>query len=325
MQAISAETAVDSHGLVPVAVKTLQAQRSISFDLYIWPSKNKPPCLYREKHIPLQPVDLQRLLDASITTLYTRISEAQQYCEHVRNCVLADETISVRDRYCVLKDATRAVFAATLEKGDIDGVLNISTDLGRDMVNLVCDRKNALNDLLTVKTHDYYTFTHMTNVCTYCVVLAEVYGIHDRSQLMGIAQGALLHDVGKCHVPAQVLNKVQPLTQEEREIIRQHPVRGFEELCLRPDLNWGALMMVYQHHERYDGRGYPVGLVGKEIHEWGRICAVADVYDALTRDRSYRKGASTKDVLEYMDRESGRSFDEEICQCWIATLKQCRR
>jgi HD-GYP domain-containing protein (c-di-GMP phosphodiesterase class II) len=84
-------------------------------------------------------------------------------------------------------------------------------------------------------------------------------------------------------------------------------------------------MMIYQHHERYDGRGYPVGLVGKEIHEWGRICAVADVYDALTRDRPYRKGASTKDVLEYMDRESGRGFDEEICQCWIATLKQCQR
>jgi HD-GYP domain-containing protein (c-di-GMP phosphodiesterase class II) len=102
-------------------------------------------------------------------------------------------------------------------------------------------------------------------------------------------------------------------------------VRGFEELCLRPDLGWGPLMMVYQHHERYDGRGYPAGLVGKEIHEWGRICAVADVYDALTRDRPYRKGADTKDVLEYMDRESGRSFDEEMCQCWIATLKQCQR
>jgi HD-GYP domain-containing protein (c-di-GMP phosphodiesterase class II) len=214
---------------------------------------------------------------------------------------------------------------ASLEKGDVDGVLSVSTDLGRDMVNLICDRKNVLNDLLSVMTHDYYTFTHMTNVCTYCVVLAEAHGICDHSQLMGIAQGALLHDIGKRHVPANVLNKATPLTKDDREVIRRHPVRGFEELCLRPDLGWGPLMMVYQHHERYDGRGYPAGLVGKEIHEWGRICAVADVYDALTRDRPYRKGADTKDVLEYMDRESGRSFDEEMCQCWIATLKQCQR
>ena len=84
-------------------------------------------------------------------------------------------------------------------------------------------------------------------------------------------------------------------------------------------------MMIYQHHERYDGRGYPAGLVGNKIHEWARLCTVVDVHDALTRDRAYRKGADTQDVLEYMDRESGRSFDEDICQCWIATLTQCRR
>ena len=83
--------------------------------------------------------------------------------------------------------------------------------------------------------------------------------------------------------------------------------------------------MVYEHHERCDGRGYPQGLVGGEIHLWASLCAVADVYDALTRDRPYRKGMSTKDVLEYMDREAGRSFDKEICQCWIAMLKRCQR
>ncbi|MGA2616319.1 MAG: HD domain-containing phosphohydrolase [Thermoguttaceae bacterium] len=325
MQAISTEMAVDSRGLVPVAITTLQAQEEISFDLYLWSSNNRPPRLYRKKHVPLEPGDLQHLLDASVTTLYTRSSEAQQYCEHLRNHVLADETIAAKERYCVLKDATRAVLMASLEKGDVDGVLNVSGDLGRDMVTLVCDRKNILDDLLTVMTHDYSTFTHITNVSTFCIVLAEAYGIRDHAQLMEIAQGALLHDVGKCYIPAKLLNKATRLTQDEKEVIRQHPVRGFEELCMRADRSWGQLMMIYQHHERYDGRGYPVGLVGKEIHEWGRICAVADVYDALTRDRPYRKGASTKDVLEYMDRESGRGFDEEICQCWIATLKQCQR
>ena len=122
----------------------------------------------------------------------------------------------------------------------------------------------------------------------------------------------------------RLLNKTTRLTRAEQEVVRRHPVRGFEDLCLRPDLNWGQLMMVYQHHERCDGRGYPQGLVGNEIHQWARLCAVADVYDALTRDRSYRKGADTQDVLEYMDRESGRVFDDDICQCWIAAMKQCQ-
>ena len=171
-------------------------------------------------------------------------------------------------------------------------------------------------------THDYSTFTHIINACTCCVVLAEALGIRDRAQLMEIAQGALLHDVGKRYISARLLNKSAPLTKDEQELMRQHPARGFEELCLRGDLSWGQLMMVYQHHERCDGRGYPVGLVGSEIHEWAKICTVADVYDALTRDRAYHKGATAKDAMQYLDREAGRGFDEDICRCWIATLEQ---
>ena len=320
----SAEMIVNPRGLVPVAVATLHSQREISFDLYLWPSKHKPARLYREKNVPLAPGDLQRLLDERISTLYTPSCEAQQYCDYVRSHVLGDESIPAKDRYGVLKDATRTVLTAALERGDVDGVVKVAADLGQDMVGLICDRKHILDDLLPLMTHDYATFTHLTNVCTCGIVLAEACGIRDRGQLMEIAHGALLHDVGKCYVPAGILNKAAPLNKAEQELVRRHPQRGFEELCLRADLGWGQLMMVYQHHERYDGRGYPVGLVGKEIHEWARLCAVVDVYDALTRDRSYRKGSDPKDVLLYMKRESGRRFDEEICQCWIATLTQCQ-
>ncbi len=316
---------IDPRGLVPVAVRTLQAQEQISFDLYIWPSADIPPQLYRERHYPLESIDLERLLDRGIGTLYTRSADAQRYCDHVRSQVLADDRISAKDRYCILRDATRTVLMDSLRKGDLDNTWKVTADFGQDMVALLCDRKDILADLLLVMTHDYSTFTHMTNVCSHCIVLAEACGIRDRSQLMEIAQGALLHDIGKSYIPASVLNKRTPLTPDEQELIRLHPVRGFEELCMRSDLSWGQLMMIYQHHERYDGRGYPTGLVGNEIHKWGRLCAVADVFDALTRDRPYRKGADLKDVLEYMDRESGRSFDEEICQCWIATLKQSQR
>jgi HD-GYP domain-containing protein (c-di-GMP phosphodiesterase class II) len=313
---------IDPRGLVPVAVKTLQANDSSSFDLFLWPTKNSPPCLYREKHLPLEQTDLERLLNQGITTLYTRSAEASQYCDYVRSQVLDDDSIAATERYGILKDATRTVLMAAMENSDVDSALSVTADFGRDIVGLICDRKNILNDLLSVMTHDYSTFTHVTNVCTCCILLAEAYGIHDPAQLTEIAQGALLHDIGKRNIPARLLNKTTPLSSQELELIRRHPVDGFEELCLRPGLGWGQLMMIYQHHERYDGRGYPVGLVGNEIHEWGRLCAVADVYDALTRDRAYRKGADTKEVLEYMDRESGRSFDEEFCQCWIAILNQ---
>ncbi len=215
-------------GLVPVAVKTLQAQREIAFDLYLWPSKNRPPRLYREKHVPLEPGDLARLLDQNVTTLYTPSSEAQQYCDHVRTHVLIDETIPARDRYRILKDATRTVLMASLEKGDVDGVLNLSADLGRDMVDLISNRRDVFGDLLSVLTHDYYTFTHITNVGTCSIILADAFGIRDHGQLMEIAQGALLHDIGKVFISAKLLNKATPLSKDEQELIRQHPQRGFE-------------------------------------------------------------------------------------------------
>ena len=79
-------------------------------------------------------------------------------------------------------------------------------------------------------------------------------------------------------------------------------------------------MIVYSHHERCDGRGYPVGLVRSEIHEYARICAIADVYEALCRDRPYRRASRRSDVLEYLDRQAGRAFDEEMTRCWIAAV-----
>ena len=129
MHSSSMEIAVDARGLVPVAVTTLQAQQNISFDLYLWSSKDRPPRLYREKHVPLEPADLQRLLDKNVSTLYTPSSEAQCYCDHVRSHVLADETIPSKQRFCILRDVMRTVTMASLERGDVDGTLKITADL----------------------------------------------------------------------------------------------------------------------------------------------------------------------------------------------------
>ena len=102
--------------------------------------------------------------------------------------------------------------------------------------------------------------------------------------------------------------------------MQEHPAVGFKELCRREDLTWGQLMMVYSHHERCDGRGYPVGLVRSEIHEYARLCAIADVYEAICRDRPYRRASRRRDALEYLDRQAGRGFDEEMMRCWMSVV-----
>jgi HD-GYP domain-containing protein (c-di-GMP phosphodiesterase class II) len=169
--------------------------------------------------------------------------------------------------------------------------------------------------------HDYTTYAHATRVCTYALLIAKSVGIYDRQALLGIATGALLHDVGKLFVADTIVAKNYRLTPPERERMREHPTQGFLRLSKREDLSWGTLMMVYQHHERVDGCGYPVGLCQSEIHEWARICAIANDYDALMRDTAMRDTAAMRKVLHNLELQSGRSLDEEFTRCWIETIR----
>jgi HD-GYP domain-containing protein (c-di-GMP phosphodiesterase class II) len=140
--------------------------------------------------------------------------------------------------------------------------------------------------------------------------------------LVALVGGALLHDIGKRHLPHDLLNKAGKLTPQEMALMRQHPQKGFEELCQRSDLNWGQLMMVYQHHERLDGKGYPVQIGGDEMHPWAKICAVGDVFDALTSARPYRKPIEIESALEFFERRAGAAFDAEIVKCLTSLMRQ---
>jgi putative nucleotidyltransferase with HDIG domain len=200
-------------------------------------------------------------------------------------------------------------------------VKNVDT-LSQQMVELICNDDLLMRDVFSLMTHDYYSYTHVTNVSTYCLALARRLGIQQREELVKLVGGALLHDIGKRHLPQGLLNKPGKLSPEEMALMRQHAQKGFEELCLRTDLNWGQLMMVYQHHERLDGNGYPVQIGGDEIHSWAKICAVADVFDAITSARPYRRPIDIEDALEFFERRSGVGFDAEVVRCFTSLMRQ---
>ncbi len=169
--------------------------------------------------------------------------------------------------------------------------------------------------------HDYYTYTHATNVCAYSIILAFRLGISDITELTSIGSAALLHDLGKRFIPAQILNKPDKLNEEEWDLVREHPRNAFDELSARGDLSWDQLMMIYQHHERLDGSGYPVGLGEGEVHDWARICAIADVFDALTSERPYRKPDTIAETCQILSQPKN-AFDKEKVRCWIATVNR---
>src|SRR5262249_58452180 len=152
------------------------------------------------------------------------------------------------------------------------------------------------------------------------VIVGEGLGMGADNEYEPLAKAAILHDIGKRFIPASILSKPAKLDPEEREIIETHPQRGYEELCGRDDMTEAQLMMVYQHHERYDGKGYPVGFQGDEIHPWARMLAIVDVFDAMTGTRPYRRPTMPADAMEYICKGAGTHFDPEMVACWNSIM-----
>lgn len=307
---------------VQVDLAALRPNTAFEFDLYLRSDPRQPAVLYREHHYPLEDQDVRSLSESGIDALYIAAKEADRFQQYVRESVIGDDEIPLADRYKILRDISRASFTGALNSDCPDRIVQDAQRFGNELVELICDDDLILVDLFRVMQHDYCTYTHVINVCAYCTALAQAAGIADRTALASIATGALLHDLGKRKIPPAILNKPAKLTPDEYKIVQRHPRDGFEELSRRHDLGWGQLMMVYQHHERPDGRGYPVGVEQDEIHLWAQICSVVDVFDALTCHRPYRNPMPVREALGYLQRSAGRQFNREIVECWTSAMSR---
>ena len=184
-------------------------------------------------------------------------------------------------------------------------------DVGRRMARLEGDFLDVVRKWgESIESKDYHTQGHCERVADLAGALAAKAGL-DETSLFWFRVGALLHDVGKLIVPAEVLNKAGKLTDEEWALVRQHPAAG-EQMLADVQFPWDVAPMVRSHHERWDGQGYPDGLAGENIPLPARILCVADVYDALTTERSYKRAFSQLEAIEIMRREVGRQFDPDL-------------
>jgi hypothetical protein len=165
---------------------------------------------------------------------------------------------------------------------------------------------------------DNETAGHTERVTEITLVVAKAVGVPDAT-LANIRHGALLHDIGKMAIPDAILNKPGPLDEWEWQIVRQHPRKAFEWLSQIKYLV-PALEIPYCHHEKWDGSGYPQGLVGEAIPLAARIFAVVDVWDAMRSDRPYRNGLSEDEVIQYITEQSGKYFDPAVVDVFLGLL-----
>jgi HD-GYP domain-containing protein (c-di-GMP phosphodiesterase class II) len=287
--------------------------------LYLPSDKKADLRLYRSAEIPIQLSDIETLRSRGVEELWVAPGDYEQiksyFASNLGN-VLGDETHPPVKRLRLLNQVVSETLHDTFNTEDATESVAVSHELASHVVDIGIRSEIAIRDVAQIAKHDFCTFTHSANVACYATLLAKALGIYNRDELRAIAAAGMLHDLGKLSIPNQILTKPGRLTKEEMAIVRLHPTRGFRLLRGQHDLSEGQLMMVYQHHEWMNGKGYPVGCGGSELHLWARICAVVDVFEALTGKRPYRRPNTISESLAIMDRESETHFDEEILRCW---------
>jgi len=197
--------------------------------------------------------------------------------------------------------------------------LEAAEEVVDQMIHHITHHPNVLFTLSKLQVFDEYTFMHCVNVSTFSLIIGKsLHYTHNELKKLGV--GALFHDVGKTRVNKEILNKPSELNPEELKAMQRHPVLSVELLRAVPGMSMESMRVALEHHERISGKGYPRGLKGNEISVFGKIAAIADVYDAMTTDRVYQKKLLPYAAVSRIYRMVEEDFDPGLVERFISRI-----
>lgn len=268
------------------------------------PSSRLAKPLYSDKGTVLlrQNVELTEPLILRLKGMgYTGVYVEDEISEGIEIVEVVDEKLRI--------DAANNLEKIITNNGNISELM---PDISK-IVDSVLYNKDVLINVNNLSRHHEYTFSHSVNVGILSVAVGMKLNLTN-DQLNQLGAAGILHDVGKLKVPVDIIDKPGALSDEEFLIMKKHPEYGFRTLSNAHEVSALTKAGVYQHHERFDGTGYPRGLIGNDINLFGRILAITDTYDAMVTDRAYRKALSPFDSLEFIMGAGGRLFDLTIVE-----------
>jgi HD-GYP domain-containing protein (c-di-GMP phosphodiesterase class II) len=230
--------------------------------------------------------------------------------------MIDDPDLSLEEKTRKIYDVSKEIMKDFFEFNASPKILKSSEKVVEIMDECLSEADADFHSIFKITSNDYYTYTHSVNVGLYCLA----YGVKTEmgsDDIRNLGLAGMLHDVGKSRLDSGILNKNGKLTDEEFEVIKGHSSQGQEMLEVMQCYPSCVIQVAGQHHEKYDGNGYPNGLAGEEIAHFARICKVTDVYDALTTRRSYKKALTPFDALVVMRKQMENEFDLEILANFI--------
>jgi HD-GYP domain-containing protein (c-di-GMP phosphodiesterase class II) len=232
--------------------------------------------------------------------------------DEISNDIYIDDVVSEDVRIKAV-NAVKNIFVSQEKLDSREFTKNVDKTkmLVENIVEQIFKNKRLMVNMVDLKIFDEYTFFHSVNVSVLSVAIGTQMNFN-REELYKLGLGGVLHDVGKVFISKEILDKTSKLTEDEFDRIKEHSALGYDYLRRKFDIPKECSLGVLQHHEKYDGTGYPDKIKSDSISLYGKIISVADVYDALTSDRPYRKAMLPSEAMEYIMGGSGTLFDPDV-------------
>jgi len=304
----------------PVPLKGLRVGTFVRFNLYMEKHERlggKGPdgfLLYHKRNLPMREHHVQRLIDSGVRQLFISTADQKDYLRYTEGNlqpILQDEKIGVEDKATMVYEVANGLAKDIVANPADPETIRRSKTFLENTMSFIVKQTAVVQTFSAIMSRDYSTYTHSTNVSLYALMLGHRLGLSvDALGQLGL--GALFHDVGKARINKKVLHKKGPLTAQEWDVVKLHPVFAIDTLRKVPRLSEGVYSVVLDHHEKCDGSGYPRGLRDDQIHLHAKIACLVDVFDALTTKRSYKDRVTTYEALKLMRDEMAGAFDQTL-------------
>ena len=311
-------------GYLPVPLRSVPPEGLADLEVYLFNGRSYH--LYRSTDLHFGQRDYQRLMDSGVEFVYVSVKDHQVYYRTIEESlgkIVSDTNIQLEQKTEILYSTGMELASQILLKPPGRNEIDRTAKMAHATVQLIMQDQNAFGRLFEISNHDFYTATHLVNVCSSSISLADKIGLADQQVLNKLGTGAMLHDIGKIFIPSELLNAPGKLTNAQYAQLQSHAELGRAHLSEVSDLPPEAMAVVTEHHERMDGSGYPNGLKGEQISIMGRLAGIVDTFDAMTSVRPYREHTfSVEDALQHLEDQAQEKFDKEIVKAFNKLMQQ---
>lgn len=308
---------MDTTGFFKVRINSLIPGKQLPFNLYLRLNAKLTMYLRAGDKIEKEKLLLLNRRDTG-ESFFIPEAERAAFKAFVHAQILSEE-LNVREKALVLRESSMTLMEELYEHPDVNQALANSQPLIQDFIQFMDENPHGMSELISLSSHDFYTYNHSLDVGIYSLGLADAVGFRGKElEDMGVA--ALFHDIGKRQISLDILCKKGGLNDAEWAQMQKHPQYGLAILNDQPNATDGVKAACFEHHESWAGNGYPQQLVADEIHPFARIVALTDTYDAMTTQRSYNVPLKPVDAVTMMKEKLAARYDPEMLKAMYDVL-----